>query len=319
METILEVKNIKKTFLLEKGFFKKEKSIVYALKGVSFSVFKGKTFGIVGESGSGKTTLARIILRLEEPDEGKVYFLGEDFFSLKGKKLKEARMNLQVVFQDPNTSLNPKMKIGDSIEEPLTIHKIGTKKERREIGLSLLNKVGIDKSYYDKYPFELSGGQKQRVAIARAIALKPKLIILDEPVSALDISVSAQILNLLKSLQEEMAMSYIFVAHSLDVIDYLSDEVAVMLLGSFMEMGKKDEIFGNPFHPYTQLLLKSAPVADPNVIRERIEIEEDTLHPPQKGCPFYGRCPISKERCSFEEPSLKEIKEGHFVSCFEVK
>ena len=318
MEKILKVENIKKVFKVSGGIFKKDYTSVYAVKGAHFEVEEGKTYGIVGESGSGKTTLARIILRLEKADDGKITFLGKDFLSLKGKELREARKNMQVVFQDPASSLDPKMTIGETISEPLLIHKVGTKSQRKEKVIELLRIVGLDESFYSKYPYELSGGQKQRVGIARAIALNPKLIICDEPVSALDISIQAQILNLLKDLQERLKISYIFIAHSLDVVDYISDDVAVMLLGSFVETGSKESIFNNPLHPYTKLLMKSAPIADPKAKRERIEVEEEISSTPISGCPFYFRCPIKKEICSREDAVLKEIEKNHFVACHSI-
>ncbi len=317
MEIILKVENLKKAFGIRKGIFQRKIGEVGALNGVSFEVFEKETFGIVGESGSGKSTLGRIILRLEEPAEGKVIFLSKDFLSLKGKELKEARRNLQVVFQDPSSSLDPKMKIGKSIEEPLLIQKIGGKRERKEIALSLLDKVGLDRSFYDKYPFELSGGQKQRVGIARAIALKPKLIICDEAVSALDLSVQAQILNLLKKLQEKENVSYIFITHSLSVAEYISHRVAVMYLGRFVEMGKVKDIFNNPLHPYTMGLMAAAPSLEisKKVEKKVIEGEIPSNVNLPKGCLFHPRCQFKKEICESLEPQLKNISGDHFVAC----
>lgn len=317
MEKILEVENLKKSFLIRKGIFQKKIGEVKALSGVSFDVLENETFGIVGESGSGKSTLGRVILRLEEPTEGKVIFLSKNFLSLKGKELKEARKKLQAVFQDPASSLDPKMKIGKSIEEPLLIHSIGDKRERKEIVFSLLSKVGLDKSFYEKYPFELSGGQRQRVSIARAIALKPKLIICDEAVSALDLSVQAQILNLLKKLQNDEGVSYIFITHSLSVAEYLSHKVAVMYLGKFVERGDAENVFKNPLHPYTLGLLASAPSIEPVLNRKIIviqgEIPSNVILP--KGCSFHPRCPFKKEICESEEPQLKEYGKNHYASC----
>lgn len=317
MEAILKVENLKKSFSLRRGIFQKKVGEVNALCGVSFDVFEKETFGIVGESGSGKSTLGRIILRLEEPTEGKVIFLSKDFLSLKGRELKETRKNLQVVFQDPASSLDPKMKIGKSIEEPLIIHKIGGRKERRDFACMLLEKVGLDKSFYDKYPFELSGGQKQRVGIARAIALKPKLIICDEAVSALDLSVQAQILNLLKRLQEEESVSYIFITHSLSVAEYVSHRVAVIYLGRFVEKGFAKDVLRKPLHPYTIGLLASAPVIDPLFKKEKIVIKGEVPSNVDlpKGCSFHPRCPFKKKICEMEEPQLKECGKNHFVAC----
>ena len=317
MEKILEVENLKKSFSIRKGIFQKKIGEVKALSGVSFDVFENETFGIVGESGSGKSTLSRVILRLEEPTEGKIAFLSKDFLSLKGKELKEARKKLQAVFQDPASSLDPKMKIGKSVEEPLLIHSVGNKKERKEIVLSLLSKVGLDNSFYEKYPFELSGGQRQRVSIARAIALKPKLIICDEAVSALDLSVQAQILNLLKKLQNDEGISYIFITHSLSVAEYLSHKVAVMYLGKFVEKGDAESVFKKPFHPYTIGLLASAPSVDLLSTRKKIiiqgEIPSNVILP--KGCSFHPRCPFKKEICELEEPKLKEYGKNHYTAC----
>lgn len=317
MEKILEVENLKKSFSIRKGIFQKKIGEVKALSGVSFDVFENETFGIVGESGSGKSTLSRVILRLEEPTEGKITFLSKDFLSLKGKELKEARKKLQAVFQDPASSLDPKMKIGKSVEEPLLIHSVGNKKERKEIVLSLLSKVGLDNSFYEKYPFELSGGQRQRVSIARAIALKPKLIICDEAVSALDLSVQAQILNLLKKLQNDEGISYIFITHSLSVAEYLSHKVAVMYLGKFVEKGDAESVFKKPFHPYTIGLLASAPSVDLLSTRKKIiiqgEIPSNVILP--KGCSFHPRCPFKKEICELEEPKLKEYGKNHYTAC----
>lgn len=317
MEAILKVENLKKSFSIRKGIFQKKIGEVNALCGVSFEVFGKETFGIVGESGSGKSTLGRIILRLEEPTEGKVFFLSKDFLSLKGKELKEARKNLQVVFQDPASSLDPKMKIGKSVEEPLIIHKIGGRKERKDLACSLLEKVGLDKSFYDKYPFELSGGQRQRVGIARAIALKPKLVICDEAVSALDLSVQAQILNLLKKLQDEEEISYIFITHSLSVAEHISHRVAVMYLGKFVEMGGGKDVFKNALHPYTKGLLESAPSLDFGLEKKRKLIEGEipsNINLPN-GCSFHPRCPFKKEICEKEEPFLKEYENNHFCAC----
>jgi peptide/nickel transport system ATP-binding protein/oligopeptide transport system ATP-binding protein len=317
MEAILKVENLKKSFSIRKGIFQKKIGEVNALCGVSFEVFEKETFGIVGESGSGKSTLGRIILRLEEPTEGKVVFLSKDFLSLKGRELKEARKNLQVVFQDPASSLDPKMKIGKSVEEPLIIHNIGGRKERKDLSCMLLEKVGLDKSFYDKYPFELSGGQRQRVGIARAIALKPKLIICDEAASALDLSVQAQILNLLKKLQDEENISYIFITHSLSVAEHISHRAAVMYLGKFVESGSAEDVFCRALHPYTIGLLASAPVIDPLFKKEKIVIKGEipsNVNLP-KGCSFHPRCPFKKEVCEVEEPQMREYDKNHFVSC----
>lgn len=314
MNEILRVENIKKTYPLKKGFFK-TLSYIKALTGISFEVKEGETFGIVGESGSGKSTLAKIILRIEEPDEGKIFFLQKDFLSLKGKELKGLRKKMGVVFQDPATSLNPRMKIGSIVKEPFDIHRIGSRKEREEFSIELLKMVGLDVSLFSKYPHELSGGQKQRVAIARAMALKPELIILDEAVSALDLSVSAQILNLLKELQEKTNCAYIFITHSLSVARFMCHRVGVIYAGKFVEMGETEEVFNNPLHPYTKALIASEPT-----IEEEKKIEpikgELLFNIDEHGCPFHPRCPIKQDICLKQEPKLREIKNEHFSACF---
>ena len=316
-EILLKAENLTKSFPVRKGIFQLKVGEVHALLGVSFDIKKKETFGIVGESGSGKSSLGRIILRLDNPDRGSVVFEGRDFLALKGGDLRKARKNIQVVFQDPSTSLDPRMKIGRSVEEPLLIHKIGTKKERKEKVLDLLNKVGLSAEFYDKYPHQLSGGQKQRVGIARAIALNPKLIVCDEAVSALDLSVQAQILNLLEDLQKEMGISYLFIAHSLDVVEHISHRVAVMYLGRFVETGETKDIFLRPMHPYTKALMESAPVADPTVVKEKKPIEGEipsNVNLPS-GCPFHPRCPMKQAVCEKEAPKLAEHEPGHFAAC----
>jgi len=316
-EILLKAENLTKSFPVRKGIFQLKAGEVHALLGVSFDIKEKETFGIVGESGSGKSSLGRIILRLDKPDRGSVVFEGRDFLALKGGDLRKARKNIQVVFQDPSTSLDPRMKIGRSVEEPLLIHKIGTKKERKEKVLDLLNKVGLNAEFFEKYPHQLSGGQKQRVGIARAIALNPKLIVCDEAVSALDLSVQAQILNLLEDLQKEMGISYLFIAHSLDVVEHISHRVAVMYLGRFVETGETKEIFHRPMHPYTKALMESAPVADPTVVKEKKPIEGEipsNVNLPT-GCPFHPRCPMKQAVCEKEAPKLAEHEPGHFAAC----
>lgn len=316
-EILLKAENLTKSYPVRKGIFQLKVGEVHALLGVTFDIHEKETFGIVGESGSGKSSLGRIILRLDKPEEGSVVFEGRDFLALKGGELRKARKNIQVVFQDPSTSLDPRMRIGRSVEEPLLIHKIGTRKERKEKVLDLLNKVGLNPEFYDKYPHQLSGGQKQRVGIARAIALNPKLIVCDEAVSALDLSVQAQILNLLEDLQKEMGISYLFIAHSLDVVEHISHRVAVMYLGRFVETGSTKDIFKNPMHPYTKALMESAPVADPTVVKEKKPIEGEipsNVNLPS-GCPFHPRCPMKQAICEKEAPVLQEIEPEHFAAC----
>jgi oligopeptide/dipeptide ABC transporter ATP-binding protein len=317
MNVLLKADNLTKSFAVRKGFLQLKVGEVHALLGITFNIYEKETFGIVGESGSGKSTLGRIILRLDKPDKGTVFFEDRDFLALKGGELRKARKNIQVVFQDPSTSLDPKMKIGSIVDEPLLIHRIGTKKERKEKVIELLNKVGLSPEFYDKYPHQLSGGQKQRVGIARAIALNPKLIVCDEAVSALDLSVQAQILNLLEDLQKEMGISYLFIAHSLDVVEHISHRVAVMYLGQFVETGNTKDIFHNPMHPYTKALMESAPIADPTVVKDKKPIEGEipsNVNLPS-GCPFHPRCPIMREICKKEAPKLLEQEAGHFAAC----
>jgi oligopeptide transport system ATP-binding protein len=317
MNILLKAENLTKCFPVRKGFLQLKVGEVHALLGVTFNICEKETFGIVGESGSGKSTLGRIILRLDKPDKGTLFFEDRDFLALKGGELRKARKNIQVVFQDPSTSLDPKMRIGKTVEEPLLIHKIGTKKERKEKVLELLNKVGLSPEFYDKYPHQLSGGQKQRVGIARAIALNPKLIVCDEAVSALDLSVQAQILNLFEDLQNEMGVSYLFIAHSLDVVEHISHRVAVMYLGQFVETGNTKDIFHNPMHPYTKALMESAPIADPTIVKDKKPIEGEipsNVNLPS-GCPFHPRCPIMQEICKKEAPKLLEQEADHFAAC----
>jgi len=315
---LLSVHNLKKYFPVRRGVFSRIKGHIKAVDDVSFTLDKGKTLGLVGESGCGKTTLGRTILRLLEPTAGRVVFKDLDLFGIKGKRLRQARKFMQIIFQDPFGSLNPRMTVGGIVGEPLAVHKIGTPRERREKVAELLERVGLEAAHSRRYPHEFSGGQRQRIGIARAIALNPDFIVCDEPVSALDVSIRAQIINLLEDLQAEFQMAYLFIAHDLSVVEHISDEVAVMYFGKIVEMASREEIYRNPLHPYTKALLSAIPVPDPKARSERIPLPGDVpsaLEPPP-GCLFSPRCSIAEDSCRRSEPELEEIQPGHFVRCF---
>lgn len=307
-EIILQVENVKK-------YFKVGKKDLKAVDGVSFNLEKHRSLGIVGESGSGKSTLARLILGLIPPTEGDVKLLGKSVFKVTKSENYHLRRQVQMVFQNPYLSLFPHMTIGKNIEEPLRLHNIGTKQTRKSIVLNLMEQVGIPHYYYNSFPHELSGGQQQRVAIARALALEPQLIIFDEPVSSLDVSIQAQILNLLLELKKEKNLSYIFIAHDLAVVEYVSDLIAVMYLGVLVEFAQTEDLLNEPLHPYTQTLLKSVPVIGGEILNITISGEIPSPLNPPSGCPFHPRCSYKKEICTKEKPILKEIKEGHSVAC----
>lgn len=316
MENILEVKNIKKYYPIKSSIFKK-KRFVKAVDDVSFSIKKGQTFGLVGESGCGKSTIGKSILRLEDLTEGDVILEGKNITHLKGKKLREARQSFQMIFQDPYASLNPMQMVGDIIAEPILNYKKINKDELKAEVLRLLKCVGLNEDAYYKYAHEFSGGQRQRVGIARAIALKPKLIIADEPVSALDVSVQSQVLNILKDLQEEFKLSLLFIAHDLSVVKHISDVVGVMYLGHIVEIASDQEIYDNPLHPYTRALISSIPKFNSGKDKRKLlEGELPSPSNPPKGCPFQTRCPYVKETCRQKMPQLKEYINGHQVACF---
>lgn len=315
---LVEIKNLKKYYPVRSGVLRRVTSWVKAVDDVSFNINKGETVGLVGESGCGKTTTGRTMLRLIEHTEGNVIFEGEDIFNLKRPALKKKRQQMQLVFQDPYASLDPRMPVGESIVEGLKIHKIGTPQERWDMVIDTLKKVGMQDFHAKRYPHEFSGGQRQRIGIARALALNPKFIVADEPVSALDVSIQAQVLNILKELQREFNLTYLFIAHDLSVVKYISDRVAVMYLGKIVEMAPTKTLFHNPQHPYTQALLSSIPVPDPTLKRERIILQGDVPSPanPPSGCSFHTRCPYVMDECRVNTPELKGIGSGHTAACF---
>lgn len=316
-DNLLEIQNLKTYYPIKGGFFKRTVGNVKAVDDVSFTIGKGETLGLVGESGCGKSTTGRTILRLLSPTSGKIIFDGKDITNLSGKDLRLARKDFQMVFQDPYASLNPKQMVGDIVSEPIRNFSNKSLKDLKDEVMSLLKRVGLPEDAYYKYPHEFSGGQRQRIGIARALALKPKLIIADEPVSALDVSVQSQVLNLLKELQDEFDLTFLFIAHDLSVVKHMSDRIGVMYLGNLVEIADKDSLYAEPLHPYTQALISAIPEPDPRKRKERIVLQGDVPSPanPPTGCPFHTRCPVAKEECSKVKPPLKEVKPGHQVAC----
>ena len=319
-EVILKVENLKKYFPIKGGFFSKTIGNVKAVDGVSLEVRKGETLGIVGESGCGKSTTGRAILQLLKPTGGKVYFKDQDLSKLSKKEMRALRPKMQLIFQDPYSSLNPRMTVGQIIGEALIDHKMATKENLRAKVLEVMDLCGLAEYQIDRFPHEFSGGQRQRIGIARALALDPEFIVADEPVSALDVSIQAQIINLLVKLQKEKGFSYMFISHDLSVVEHLCQRVGVMYLGSMVELADKDELFDNPLHPYTKALLSAIPIPDPTIKRDRIILTGDIPSPanPPKGCKFHTRCPYATDKCKEEAPEYREIKEGHFVACHRV-
>lgn len=315
--TLLEVRNLRKYFPVRRGVLSRIVANVQAVDDVSFSIQKGETFGLVGESGCGKTTTGRAVLRLIEPDAGEIRFDGVDLLKLSAEELRLRRRDMQIVFQDPFASLNPRMKVRTIVGEPFAIHKMLYGSEREDQVAELLRVVGLDPSAMNRYPHEFSGGQRQRIGIARALALKPKLIVADEPVSALDVSIQAQITNLLADLQKQFGLTYLFISHSIPVVEQLSNRVGVMYLGKLVEVGTAEQVCLNPKHPYTQALISSVPVPDPSARKERIVLKGDVPTPlrPPSGCRFHTRCPIAEDRCRTEEPPLRMLDDGRWTAC----
>jgi peptide/nickel transport system ATP-binding protein len=316
-ENLLEVRNLKTYYPVKGGFFRRTIGSVKAVDGISFEIKKGETLGLVGESGCGKSTAGRTILRLLQPTGGNILFEGKDITFLKGKKLREMRKNFQMVFQDPYASLNPMQMVGDIVSEPIRNYTKKSMKELKGEVMELLMKVGLPSDAYYKYVHEFSGGQRQRIGIARALALKPKLIIADEPVSALDVSVQSQVLNLLKDLQQEFGLTYLFIAHDLSVVKHMSDRIGVMYLGNIVEIADKKSLYIEPLHPYTKALISAIPIPDPLKKKERIVLQGDVPSPinPPSGCPFHTRCPMAISECKQVKPTLKEVKPNHQVAC----
>jgi oligopeptide/dipeptide ABC transporter ATP-binding protein len=314
---LLEVKDLKKHFPIESGIFGRELGKVHAVDGVTFQILKGETLGLVGESGCGKTTVGRCILALEQPTSGEVYFRGENILKLHGDALKKIRSKLQIVFQDPYASLNPRWSVRDIIAEPLKVTGRESKANVESAVLRLLRTVGLSEDHLNRFPHEFSGGQRQRIGIARALSVEPAVIILDEPTSSLDVSVQAQILNLLTQLQSEYRLTYLFISHNLNVIKHMSARIAVMYLGKIVEIAETDKLFRKSLHPYTKILLESIPVPEPKIKRKKERITGDVpsaAHPPS-GCRFHPRCPIATEICSQIEPELVEYTPGHYAAC----
>ena len=314
---LIEVKNLVKHYPIYGGVFFREVAKVYALNGASFSLSSGKTLGIVGESGSGKSTLAKTLIRIQEPTSGEFLFNEEDFFAKKGKDLQNSRKDIQMIFQDPYESLDTRQTVLDILTEPFEIHKIGDKKERVQFAKNLLDIVGLPLNALSRFPHEFSGGQRQRIGIARALALNPKMVICDEPVSALDVSVQSQVLNLLLNLQESLNLTYLFIAHDLAVVKHVSDEIIVMYLGYIVEKTSANEIYANPLHPYTQALISAIPEPSTKKNTNRIILQGDIpspIHPPP-GCPFHTRCPYMREKCKEELPILNDLSPNHSVAC----
>lgn len=316
-DVILEVKDLKKYFVLDRTLLGKPTATLKAVDNVSFTLKRGTTIGVVGESGCGKTTLGRTILKLYDSDGGNIVYKGEDITVLSKKQMRKYRTSMQLIFQDPYSSLPPRMTIGSIIAEAVRVHKIVPKEQVSDYVRDIMRKCGLQVQYYDRYPHEFSGGQRQRICIARALAVKPELVICDEPVSALDVSVQAQIINLLKELQKTMGLTYVFISHDLSVVKYITDEILVMYLGNMMEKGDTDELFDNPLHPYTKALFSAVPVPDPDVRNDRIILEGDIPSPanPPRGCKFHTRCPECMGACKIIAPRYREVTPGHFVAC----
>ena len=316
-EYLLQVKNLKEYFPIKTSIIKKNNVYLKAVDGVSFNLKQGKTIGIVGESGCGKTTLGRTILRLYTPTEGEIIFEGTHLEKLKGEALRKMRPHFQMIFQDPYSSLSPRLTVGEIVGEAVKTHKIVPKADYKDYIVDIMLKCGLQPHYFERYPHEFSGGQRQRICIAKALALKPKLVICDEPVSALDVSIQAQVINLFKDLQEAENLAYVFISHDLSVVEHISDEVGVMYLGNMVEFGSKKDLFSNPMHPYTEALFSAVPIPDPDTKIKRIILQGDIPSPahPPKGCKFHTRCNKCMDVCREVEPKFKDYGDGHFVAC----
>ncbi len=316
-EALLEVRHLRKTFPIKKSLMGKVQKELIAVDDVSFKLKAGETLGIVGESGCGKTTLGRAILKLHAPSAGRIIFDGEDITNYKPKEMRSNRKKMQIIFQDPYSSLPPRSTVGNILSEPVEVHNIVPKEEVKDHVLKLMEKCGLRDYYYERYPHEFSGGQRQRICIARALSVNPKLVICDEPVSALDVSIQAQIINLLKDLQKSLNLAYVFISHDLSVVKFISDKIGVMYLGSMVEFGSKKDIFSNPLHPYTKALFSAIPNPNPDVKMNRIVLNGDIPSPanPPSGCRFHTRCPHATEKCKYVTPEYREYEEGHFAAC----
>lgn len=316
-ENLIEIKDLKKYFPVEAGFFKRKVADLKAVDGVSFSITEGESIGLVGESGCGKTTVGRCVLRLIEPTEGSIFFEGNDITEIGKNELRSVRSQMQLIFQDPYSSLNPRLTVGDIITEPLIVHNLVDKSEINDRVQRLMLDVGLSPSQSRRYPHEFSGGQKQRISIARALSVVPKFIVADEPVAALDMSIRAQILNLMKDLQDKYQLTYLIISHDLTIIKHMCSRIMVMYLGNLVEVADRDDLFKRPYHPYSFALISAVPIPDPLIKKKRIILEGDVPAPinPPSGCKFHPRCPYAKSICSEEFPELQEINLGHFVSC----
>lgn len=317
MSTLLSVKDLVKTFPVSKTFFGKPTKVVHAVNNVTFEINEGETFSVVGESGCGKSTTGRLVNHLMPADSGEIWFEGKEITKLTDNEMRPMRKNMQMIFQDPNGSLNPRMRVEDLVAEPLLVHTSMSPSERINAARQILEVVGLSSKHARRYPHEFSGGQRQRIGIARALTVHPKLIIADEPVSSLDVSIQAQVLNLMQRLQEEYSLTYLFISHDLSVVEMISDRIAVMYLGSIMETAPKEELYSHPLHPYTQALLSAVPIPDPAAKRDRVLLQGDipsTINPPS-GCLFHTRCPLCDGRCKEERPLPRDLGNGHIVAC----
>lgn len=318
--TLLKVDNLVKYFPITRGvIIQREVGAIKAVDGITFDIIKGETLGLVGESGCGKSTAGRSILQLYRPTDGHVFYKGDDLTQMEGEKLRRIRRDMQIIFQDPYASLNPRMTVGNIISEPLEVHRIGSRRKRKERVRELLRLVGLNPYFINRYPHEFSGGQRQRIGVARALALQPEFIVCDEPISALDVSIQAQVVNLLEELQEQFGLTYLFIAHDLSMVRHISDRIAVMYLGKIVELADKNELYFNPLHPYTQALLSAVPIPDPirERKRERIILKGDVPSPanPPRGCRFHTRCPLAIDVCREVDPEWREVSTGHWTAC----